>query len=95
MTIGEKFTEVPAVAAALARLIEALDDEAAARGGSIKAVAVSVHTTLGYNGNAYVGCSCAGCRRELADIFGVAIGTKATMIKLAAIDMHSSAKAVH
>ena len=83
------------VVAALDWLEAALKDRVNSLGGEVKNIAVVVHTTLGTDGSAYMGCDCAGCKRALADTFGHAIGAKATMIKLAAIDMHSPVKGVH
>lgn len=90
-----KFMDDPAVMAAVDLLEKALDAAVEARGGEIKNVAIVAHTTLGHDGSTYFGCECAGCKRALADVFGNAIGAKATMIKLAAIDMHSPVKGVH
>jgi hypothetical protein len=95
MTDETGFMSDPAVRAAVDQLEKALDATVAARGGEVKNVAIVAHTTLDYDGSTYFGCDCAGCKRALADVFGNAIGAKATMIKLAAIDMHSPVKGVH
>lgn len=82
MSLPEEFMHDADVIAALDQMNTALNNSLKARGFEVKTLVVVAHTTSGQDGAALIGCDCIGCKHALADVFGEAIGAKATMIKL-------------